>query len=118
MKRLLALALAMLLCFGMCACTQKQNEKLTGRDAYVGEWKANVKVSSEGDYEVYVIKLNADETGSYKNKTGVWVYSEENKEIILTVTGGTLHLQIAEENGKTVLKYYQDTYYRASEFSE
>ena len=118
MKRLLALALAMLLCFGMCACAENEESKPTGSAAYVGEWKANVQVSSEGEYKVYTIQLNADETGSYQGKKGVWTYSKETDQIILSVTSGTLYLTIAEENGKTVLKYYQDTYYRASEFSQ
>ena len=116
MKRLLALILALLLCLSLCACSESTDNKPSGSAAYVGEWKANVKVSSDGDYEVYVIKLNADETASYRNKTGIWIYSEKTNQFILSVAGGTMNLEISEENGKTVLKYYPDTYYRANEF--
>ena len=88
---------------------------------YTGEWKANVITSNlEGvkEYAVSVITLNADGTGTYKGKNGTWVYYEDEKKISLTLTEGIVGLTIAEENGKTVLKFFQDTYYRAEEFVE
>lgn len=88
---------------------------------YVGEWKAN-QVSSvmdgETTYKTVVVLLNEDGTGSYKDKQGTWEHKENT--IVLTLTDESVGLvfDIAEEGGKTVLKYYQDVFYRASEFVE
>lgn len=88
---------------------------------YVGEWKAN-QVSSvmdgETTYKTVVVLLNGDGTGSYKDKQGTWEHKENT--IVLTLTDESVGLvfDIAEEDGKTVLKYYQDVFYKASEFME
>lgn len=127
MKKIIALTLALVLCFGLVACgnsdvapngsTNKQDDVA---QEYVGEWKANVLKSSMGDvktYEVAVIMLNTDGTATYKGKAATWEYKENT--IQLAVTGaGVAVFEIAEDGGKTVLKFYEDTYYRASEFVE
>jgi len=89
---------------------------------YVGEWKAKVIVSNienVKEYGVSVIRINSDGTGTYNRKAGKWIYNADEKAISLTlIEGGAAELMIAEEEGKTVLKFYQDTYYRAEEFVE
>ncbi len=91
--------------------------------AYVGEWKAN-QIASVMDgvteYKTSVILLNADGTGSYKEKSGTWVYEETLNRIVLTLTAESVGviLEIGEEDGKTILKYYQDVYYKAEDFVE
>jgi uncharacterized lipoprotein YehR (DUF1307 family) len=133
MKKIIALVLALILCLGLCACgssnvesdgaTNKQYDTATTdtvAQEYVGEWKANVLKSHMGDvktYEVAVIMLNTDGTATYKGKAATWEYKENT--IQLAVTGaGVAVFEIAEDGGKTVLKFYEDTYYRASEFVE
>ena len=119
MKRTIALVLAVMLCFGLCACGQDQNEvsKDINTD-YVGAWKGNIKVGYE-TYEVQTITLNTDGTGSYQGKyDGAWKYSEEDNRIVLATDAGNILLDIDTVDGKTVLKYFSDVYYRASEFVE
>ncbi len=133
MNKITLIILALILCFGLCACgnsnvesdgtTNKQDDTATTdtvAQEYVGEWKANVLKSNMGDvktYEVAVIMLNTDGTATYKGKAATWEYKENT--IQLAVTGaGIAVFEIAEDGGKTVLKFYEDTYYRASEFVE
>lgn len=133
MKKIIALTLALILCFGLCACgnsnvksdgtTNKQDDTATTdtvAQEYVGEWKANVLKSWMDDVKTYgvaVIMLNTDGTATYKGKAATWEYKENT--IQLAVTGaGVAVFEIAEDGGKTVLKFYEDTYYRASEFVE
>ncbi len=124
MKKLTALLLAAVMCLSLAACgsgTKGNDTAGSNGNDYVGEWKANVLVSATAEqkiYEVYVITLNADGTGTYRDKAGTWVYSESENQIVLTLTGATALLEIAKDGEKTVLKFYQDTYYRASEFTE
>lgn len=90
---------------------------------YVGEWKANQIASvMEGatEYKISVILLNEDGTGSYKEKNGTWIYEETQNRIVLTLTAESVGviLEIGEEDGKTILKYYQDVYYKSDDFVE
>ena len=87
--------------------------------AYVGEWKANQIASvmdGATEYKTSIILLNADGTGSYKEKSGTWVYEKALNRIVLTLTAESVGiiLEIGEEDGKTVLKYYQDVYYNSA----
>lgn len=133
MKKIISLILALILCLGLCACgssnvesdgtTNKQDDTTTAdtvAQEYVGEWKANVVSSfmnGQYTYKVAVITLNADGTATYKSKNATWEYKDNT--IHLAVAGaGIAVFEIAEDGGKTVLKYYEDTYYRASEFVE
>lgn len=91
--------------------------------AYVGEWKANQIASvmdGATEYKTSVILLNEDGTGSYKEKNGTWVYEETQNRIVLTLTAESVGviLEIGEEEGKTILKYYQDVYYKSDDFVE
>lgn len=133
MKKIISLLLILVMCLGLCACgssivesdgaTNKQDDTATTdtvAQEYVGEWKASVLKSHMGDvktYEVAVIMLNTDGTATYKGKAATWEYKKNT--IQLAVTGaGVAVFEIAEDGGKAVLKYYEDTYYRASEFVE
>lgn len=94
---------------------------------YVGEWKARVQ-DGPYTYQNNAIILNADASALYTNdalseegyskETGTWKYVAEKNRIIVTLDFGNLVLDIKEKDGKTVLVYYSDTYYRAEEFVE
>lgn len=133
MNKIISLILALILCLGLCACdssnvesdgtTNKQDDTATTdtvAQEYVGEWRANVLDSfMDGvkTYKVAVVTLNADGTATYKGKAATWEYKENT--IRLAVTGaGVAVFEIVEDGGKTILQYYEDTYYRASEFVE
>ena len=100
-----------------------QSDNNTPQSAYVGEWKANVLVGNSGDgreYDVAIIQLNNDGTGSYKDKALTWELSADGTAINFVTTAdnitGNFKIQITD--GKTTLNFYQDTYYRAAEFEE
>ncbi|MBE6917345.1 MAG: hypothetical protein E7470_05555 [Ruminococcaceae bacterium] len=127
MKKFIFALLMLVMCFALAACSNSHedpggfgNKQDNSAQAYVGEWKANV-VSSFADeqytYKVSVITLNADGTATYREKAATWEYKEDT--IHLAVAGaGVAVLEVAEDDGKTVLKFYEDTYYRADEFKE
>lgn len=103
--------------------TNSSADKTEDATTYADEWKANKVVGNMGNvksYETYIIKLNSDGTGSYQEKAGTWEHDQENNQIVLTLTDESIGmvLKINEEEGNTVLTYYEDTYYRASEFVE
>jgi len=88
---------------------------------FAEEWNANKVVSKTADevnIETYVIKLNEDGTGSYQDKQGTWEYDKDNNQIVLTLTAEStgMVLEIGQENGKTTLSFFEDVYYRASDF--
>ena len=116
-----ALIFVFVVCLFMSACS-KNNEDSNYDSEYVGEWKAN-QISSvmdgETTYKTAIVLLNGDGTGSYKDKQGTWEVKDDTT-IVLTLTNENVGMvfEIAEEEGKTVLKYYQDVFYKASEFVE
>ena len=116
-----ALIFVFVVCLFMSACS-KNNEDSNYDSEYVGEWKAN-QISSvmdgETTYKTAIVLLNGDGTGSYKDKQGTWEVKDDTT-IVLTLTNENIGMvfEIAEEEGKTVLKYYQDVFYKASEFVE
>ena len=115
------LILVFVVCLFMSACS-KNNEDSNNNSEYVGEWKAN-QISSvmdgETTYKTAIVLLNGDGTGSYKDKQGTWEVKDDTT-IVLTLTNENIGMvfEVAEEEGKTVLKYYQDVFYKASEFAE
>jgi len=133
MRKRLSLTIFAVCIFLLCACNGNRPEHILPSSSesaaeavldfpYVGEWKAKVIVSNienVKEYGVSVICINSDGTGTYNSKEGKWIYNADEKAISLTlIEGGAAELMIAEEEGKTVLKFYQDTYYRAEEFVE
>lgn len=113
--------LLFMVCLLMSACS-KNNGDSNANSEFVGEWKAN-QVSSlmdgETTYKTVSILLNEDGTGSYKDKQGTWEVKDDST-IVLTLTNENIGmvLEIDEKEGKTVLEYYQDVFYRSSEFVE
>ncbi len=75
-------------------------------------------IDGKQNYEISIIELNADGSGTYKGKELVWEYSEDQQTIKVTLTKENTNtaFEIQEENGKTVLKFFQDTYYRSTDF--
>ncbi len=90
---------------------------------YIGIWKANV-VKFVGDgvktYETKEVAINEDGTGYYGGHVGAWSYSEGTEQLILTIetTGNGAAFDIDTEDGKTVLRFFQDTYYYETDFVE
>lgn len=120
------LSILLVLLFALTACGSTKDNKSADDNTqagaeYIGEWKANTVVSVMGDtktYEVSVIELCNDNSGTYKDKKGTWEYSEESNSIILTLseTKQGLQLEISEIDGFCVLKFYDDIYYRSEDF--
>ena len=131
MKRWIVWSLLVLVVVSLVACGQQEgsNAQKTTESSnvdaigteYVDVWKASVKTSLVDDtaqYETYVIELSSDGTGSYRDKKGTWEYIEDESKIVLTLTQEKVGIviEISETNGMTTLKYYQDIYYRESNF--
>lgn len=134
MQKVISVILALTLCLGLCACystkplegssiTAAPNDQNTPQSAFVGEWKANVLVGNSGnvrEYAVAVIALHEDGTGTYQGRALSWELSADNAAIHFTLTADNISgsFKIQTVDGKTTLNYFQDTYYRASEFAE
>ena len=140
MIKILSLLLAVVLCISLCACGNNDENKATetednGKNSSVqsesnsikseiaGEWKANVLVGNSGDgreYAAAVIRLNEDGTGTYKDKAITWELSSDGNAVnfYLITDNVTGNFKIQTTDGKTTLNFYQDVYYRASEFAE
>ncbi len=127
MKRFVLLALVIVMFVSFPACSNVgENDRLDDAQAiagveYVGEWKASTlagMVNGVKTYTVSVIELKQDGSGTYKGRALKWTFSQENNTINFTVTQENVSaaLQIQEFDGKTVLKFYDDVYYRADEF--
>ena len=147
MKKALSLILALVICLSLCACDGEESTPTTEHSMsnleqnggnteagdttednlhpaeYVGEWKNYRKISSEGYYGTYRVVFRADGSGSYFNSSdketkGDWYYDADNHCLVLQLPVGNAAFFIQEENGKTVLDYYDDIFYRADEFKE
>ena len=123
MKRFVLLVLTIMMLISLPACANAgadDAQEVVGAE-YVGEWKANTLtglIDGVKTYTVSVIELKQDGSGTYKGRALEWTFSEENNTINFTITQENLSaaLQIQEIDGKTVLKFYEDVYYRADEF--
>ena len=122
MKKAISMLLVLMLCLSMCACAPASEGNTTDpKMAYVGEWKANVLAGNSGDgreYEVAVIQLNEDGTGTYKGQELTWELSADGTTVKATTNHITVNFEIDVKDGKTTLNFFDDTYYRASEFVE
>ncbi len=127
MKRILTLILSLAAFISLAGCTSAENTQTTedvAGLAFVGQWKAKTVSGVFGEsetYEISVIELNADGTGSYKGKTLVWQYcrSEQIIQVTLTKENTSAAFQIQQQDdGETVLQFFQDTYYRAADFEQ
>lgn len=126
MKRVFLLLLAIVLLASLTACAHTQDDTSSAANsdagaAYVGEWKANTLaglIDGVKTYTVSVIELQRDGSGTYKGRDLTWEYSKEANAINFTIIQENVSaaLQIQEINGNTVLKFYDDVYYRAEEF--
>lgn len=126
MKRILIALLAVVMLFSFSACnndSQKDNggDKQSVSD-YMGDWKANSLKSRDNDeitYKVATITLQEGGTCIYKGESAKWEYVADLNQFIFTLdkNGVSGTLEIAEENGNTVLKYNTEIYYRPSDFA-
>lgn len=130
MKKILAIIFGIVLVFGLTACRSEsaandtQTKRSVGRGSeYAGVWMANVKASvtaEEVEYETYVIKLNADGTGSYRDKPGIWACDDDGSSVVLTLKneGIGIVLEVGEVDGLVVLKYFRNVYYREEDLTQ
>lgn len=127
MKRIMILLLAMVILFSFVACSDNGNNDSTINTTtvhaldYVGEWKANTVsglIDGEKSYTVSVIELKEDCTGTYKGRKLSWTYSKEQNTINVTLLkeNQTTAFEIQEVDDITVLKFFDDIYYRAEDF--
>lgn len=132
MKRFLCILFAiwMILLCSACGTSASEDDPVTATteqavdvDAaqYVGQWKANTVaglVDGEKTYRVSVIELNSDGSGAYKGKALTWAYSEEYGTINVTLLkeNQNTSFEIDQVDGKTVLRFFEDVYYRAADF--
>lgn len=128
MKRMMIALLAVVMLFSITACSDNKSNNGSTTDGttvstfeYVGEWKANTLsglIDGEKIYTVSVIELNEDGTGTYKGRELSWNYSEEQNTIQVTLLkeNQTTAFEIQEVDGATVLKFFDDIYYRAEDF--
>lgn len=92
---------------------------------FAGEWKAN-KVSNTfadergtiKEYSVSVLTLHADGTGSLDDKSLTWEAPNENDTINVQFPeiNASGAFGIREADGKTMLDFWGDVYYRSSDF--
>lgn len=125
MKRIMIALLSIVTLFSFVACNnnstkEDDNDKQFVLD-YMGEWKANSLKSRNNDeitYKVATITLQEDGTCVYKGENAKWEYVADLNQFIFTLdkNGVSGTLEIAEENGKTVLKYNTELYYRPTDF--
>ena len=125
MKRIFVLLLAVVMLFAFAACNN-DNQKENNNDKqlvadYMGEWKANAlksRLDNEITYQVATITLQEDGTCIYKGESAKWEYVADLNQFIFTLdkNGASGVLEIAEENGKIVLKYDTEIYYRPADF--
>lgn len=119
MKRISILLLSVVMLFSFAACNNNQAKQAVSD--YMGEWKANslkARIDNEIIYQVSTITLHEDGTCIYKGKSAKWEYDAELDQIAFTLDDNKASgvLKIAEENGKIVLKYDAETYYRPDDF--
>lgn len=92
---------------------------------FAGEWKANKVLKCFADergtvkeYFASVLTLNEDGTGTFEDYILTWEYSHEYNTIKVQFpdanTSGALGIK--EVDGKTVLDFWGDLYYRSSDF--
>lgn len=125
MKRIMIVLLAMLILLSCVACDNNSpkdddNDKKLFSE-YMGEWKANSLKSRDNDeitYKVTTITVQEDGTCVYKGENAKWEYVADLNQFIFTLdkNGVSGTLEIAEENGRAVLKYNTEIYYKTSDF--
>lgn len=131
MKRIFVLICALLVLCSLSACdtenvgnsvnNSSDTEVAKAESKYVGVWKANTVsglIDGEKSYTVSVIELKEDCTGTYKGRKLSWTYSKEQNTINVTLLkeNQTAAFEIQEVDDITVLKFFDDIYYRAEDF--
>lgn len=127
MKRIMIVLLAIVILLSFVACSDNGSNNSTINITtvheldYVGEWKANTVsglIDDKKSYTVSVIELKEDGTGTYKGRKLSWTYSKEQNTINVTLLkeNQTAAFEIQEVDDITVLKFFNDIYYRAEDF--
>lgn len=101
-----------------------KNDESNSALLYAGKWKANVLKSNFGNEKTYmisVIQLHEDGAGTYRGRKLDWEYSEEKNIIEFTTTASTgesveSFFEIVEDDGKILLKFHRDIYFKADDF--
>ena len=115
MKKVISALLIPVICLCLVACSSSDTEA----QAYAGVWTTNeLAFNLDGDTwnEVSAITLKENGTAIFKGEIGTWEHNENYGKYgtihIALSRGGTVVLNIEEENGKTVLKHTFNSYYR------
>ena len=126
MKKIFFALVAVIMMFSVVGCGNNNPSKENTAEKkvieqYMGEWKANSlksRLDNEITYQVATITLKEDGTCIYKGESAKWEYIAELNQFVFTLDKNGVNgtLEIAEENGKTVLKYVTETYYRPEDF--
>ena len=140
MKKMIAFVLLAVMCLSLAACDNNADanpEQNTGagniNPAYVGEWKCKVLHENFGSpvyrHDGFVFKEDGsfsfvkdidqmvyDEPTVYFD--GQWEFDEEKNRIIVTLEfDEKTSIKISEQDGKTVLIFCGDVFYRAEDFT-
>ena len=123
MKRWMALLLAVVLAFGMAACSN-ENQQATAEtmdpviEKYAGEWVAPAPEGVLEQTQTLSVWLHPDGSGAYNGRIVTWKYYEGENAIYLTISNyAVIVLKIEEIEGKTALVYGTETYFRASDLA-
>ena len=123
MKRWMALLLAVVFAFGMAACGEEDPQATAETmdpviEKFAGEWVAPVPEGVIEQTQTLSVWLHPDGSGAYNGRIVTWKYYEGENAIYLTISNyAVIVLDIEVENGKTVLTYGTETYYRASDLA-
>ena len=123
MKRWMALLLAVVLAFGMAACGEEDPQATAETmdpviEKFAGEWVAPAPEGVIEQTQTLSVWLHPDGSGAYNGRIVTWKYYESENAIYLTISNyAVIVLDIEVENGKTVLTYGTETYYRASDLA-
>jgi len=130
MKKILALILALVLCFGLVACGSSDadngttNKQDNAAQEYVGTWKGSEYLGGGEDnienYKFATLLLKEDGTGTYTVTYGQgepnileleWSYDQTNHTIDVDFTkqNSTGAFEIKENDGKTYLQMGSST---------
>ncbi len=123
-RRIVLIFVAVMLLLSVTACDYASRGDSSHKQsgfAYVGEWKANAiksRIDNEILYQVATITLLEDGTCVYKGESAKWEYVTDLGQIVFTLDSNKASgvLEIAEEDGKPILKYSTEIYYRSEDF--
>ncbi len=100
---------------------QMGGEVIGSASACIDLWKTSKVTSNfEGikQYGTFEIELCEDGSCRYNDMPGTWEYLTDTNQVVITLQGSEekLALDCTETDGKATLTFFEDVYYRESEF--